>query len=75
MKKKTNYNLSGIAPSFVWSNLTCYQQETIQLKYKIKTLVDSRPEGMSKEEMFVIVSEDVNLTFDSIKKIYYTTKK
>ena len=75
MKKNTNYNLSGIAPEFVWSNLTYYQQETIQLKYKVTNLVDSRPVGVSKEEMFVKVSEQINLSWDRIRDIYYTTKK
>ena len=75
MKRNTNYNLSGIAPSFVWSNLTCYQKESIQLRYNVTTLVDNRPDGITKDEMFIIVSEEVNLTYDRVKQIYYTTTK
>ncbi len=75
MKKTTNYNLSGIAPSFVWTNLTCYQQESIKLRYKVITLVDSRSKGVSKDEMFTQVGEQVSLTYDRVKQIYYSTKK
>ena len=75
MKKNKDYNLSGMTPEFIWANLTNYQQQVLELKYTIITLVDNRPRNYSRIEMFDEVSKQVSLTYDRVKKIYYTTKK
>jgi len=64
-----------MTPEFIWANLTNYQKQVLELKYIITLLVDNRPKTYSRIEMFDEVSTQVSLTFDRVKKIYYTTKK
>jgi len=68
-------NDTGMTPEFIWANLTNYQKQVLELKYIITLLVDNRPKTYSRIEMFDEVSTQVSLTFDRVKKIYYTTKK
>ena len=70
-----NYTISVIPPEFVWVNLTVYQRESIILKYKIVKEIDSRPDGLEKEDMFIRLGDEVSLASSTIRDIYYQTKK
>lgn len=74
MKKDENYNLTGITTKFITDNLTSFQNESIAIKFSIAQTIDNRGDS-SKEDVFIKLSEDFNLTVDRIKHIYYNVKK
>ena len=65
--------IQDIPTRFVIGQLTDYHRETIELKYTIWDYVNNY-KG-SKTDAFKSLEENINLTYGTIRNIYYSTIK